>query len=293
MVEKLHLQWDDFKDNVNSAFGNLRKDKNFTDVTLACEDGQQMAAHKVILAASSPFFEKILRENKNPHPLIYMRGVKLDELSSIVDFLYFGEATVCQENVDSFLAIAEELQLKGLLRKSNSSKKNDLDYDLKLPPPWKSEPDLAEITKDRATRLKQIQGLMGKSHSRDGDEDAALRSHPLLKSELDSAETTTDLAKYLKPIQSAQIVNADQEGVTLPDYFSGGFEDLEQSVVSMMEKSPNLCSRGKQKTYTCKVCGKEAKGRDIKDHIEAKHLNGIAIPCNLCKKIFRSRPFLS
>ena len=40
-VGKLCLQWNDFKDNVNSAFGRLRDDKEFTDVTLACEDGQQ------------------------------------------------------------------------------------------------------------------------------------------------------------------------------------------------------------------------------------------------------------
>merc|ERR1719509_337416 len=33
----------------------------------------------------------------------------------MVDFLYFGEANVYQENLDSFLAVAEELQLKGLM----------------------------------------------------------------------------------------------------------------------------------------------------------------------------------
>ena len=38
----------------HSAFGDLREDKEFTDVTLACEDGQQVEAHKVVLIASSP-----------------------------------------------------------------------------------------------------------------------------------------------------------------------------------------------------------------------------------------------
>ena len=47
--EKLCLQWNDFRDNISSAFGNLRDDKEFTDVTLACEDGQQVEAHKVVL----------------------------------------------------------------------------------------------------------------------------------------------------------------------------------------------------------------------------------------------------
>merc|ERR1719319_1365467 len=33
----------------------------------------------------------------------------------MIDFLYLGEANVYKENLDSFLAVAEELQLKGLM----------------------------------------------------------------------------------------------------------------------------------------------------------------------------------
>ena len=112
--EKLCLQWNDFKENVSSAFGDLREENEFTDVTLACEDGQQVEAHKVVLIASSPFFLNILKRNKHSHPLIYMRGVKSENLTAMVDFFYHGEANVFQENLDSFLALAEELQLKGL-----------------------------------------------------------------------------------------------------------------------------------------------------------------------------------
>ena len=94
MSEKLCLQWNDFQENIKSAFGNLREDKDFKDVTLVCEDGQQVEAHKVILAASSPFFEKILQRNKHPHPLIYLRGFHSQDLVAILDFLYFGEASL-------------------------------------------------------------------------------------------------------------------------------------------------------------------------------------------------------
>ena len=80
MSEKLCLQWNDFQENVKVAFGNLREDKNFTDVTLVCEDGQQVEAHRVILVASSPFFKGLLERNKNPHPLIYIRRLKFEDL---------------------------------------------------------------------------------------------------------------------------------------------------------------------------------------------------------------------
>ena len=83
------------------------------DVTLACEDGSQIEAHKVVLASSSPFFMELLKRNKHAHPLLYMRGLRSEDLIAIVDFLYNGEANVCQENLDSFLALAEELKLKG------------------------------------------------------------------------------------------------------------------------------------------------------------------------------------
>ena len=114
MSEKLCLQWNDFQDNLKGAFGSLSENTDFADVTLACEDGDQIEAHKVILAASSQLFQEILKRNKHSHPLIYMRGIKSVDLAVIVDFLYFGEANVYQENLDSFLAIAQELQLKGL-----------------------------------------------------------------------------------------------------------------------------------------------------------------------------------
>ena len=41
--------------------------------------------------------------------------------------------------------------------------------------------------------------------------------------------------------------------------------------------------------YHCNLCGKSAKQKiQIKYHIEAKHLEGIEIPCPICGKIFRS-----
>ena len=119
MSEKLCFQWNNFKENTLSAFGCLRDESDFADVTLACEDGKQMEVHKVILATSSPFFQNILKRNKHTHPLIYLRGVKYEDLSAIVDFLYCGEANVYQQNLDSFLAIAGELKLKGLMGKTD------------------------------------------------------------------------------------------------------------------------------------------------------------------------------
>ena len=120
MSEKLCLQWNEFKENVDSAFRKLRGKREFTDVTLVCEDGQQVEAHKVILASSSPFFEKLLQKSKHPHPLIYLRGFHSKDFASILDLLYLGQANVYQEDLDFFLAIAQEIELKGLTGQTSS-----------------------------------------------------------------------------------------------------------------------------------------------------------------------------
>ena len=110
----MSVQWDDFENNISASLGELRTDNDFSDVTLACED-RDFEVHKLILSASSPFFKALLkRTSKQPHPMIYMRGVQAKDLEALVDFMYLGEANILQKNLESFLAIAEELQLKGL-----------------------------------------------------------------------------------------------------------------------------------------------------------------------------------
>ena len=119
MDQKLNLKWNDFQENINASFASLRGETDFSDVTLACADGHQLEAHKVILASTSPFFQELLKRNSHPHPLIFMRGVSSDEMVAVVDFLYFGEVNILQENLDGFLAIAEDLKLKGLRKRSD------------------------------------------------------------------------------------------------------------------------------------------------------------------------------
>ena len=118
--EKLCLQWNDFKENITLSFKALRDDRDFTDVTLACEDGQHIEVHKTVLATSSPFFMELLKRHKHSHPCLYMRGVKSNVLMTIMDFLYYGEANVSQGDLDSFLALAEEFKLRGLTGNSQS-----------------------------------------------------------------------------------------------------------------------------------------------------------------------------
>ena len=122
--EKLCLRWNDFQENARSAFGELRGEKDFADVTLACEDGEQVEAHRAILASCSPFFKTLLMRFKRPHQIFFMRGLKSEDLAAILDFIYFGETSVYPENLDSFLALADEFQLRGLTEREGAKKED-------------------------------------------------------------------------------------------------------------------------------------------------------------------------
>ena len=118
-AENFCLKWQHFEANLSSAFQELRTEAEFFDVTLVCGDGQQIEAHKVVLSACSVFFRDLLRKYKHPQPLLFLKGVKYSEILSILNFMYEGEVTVVQEDLNSFLSIAEELKVKGLTKQES------------------------------------------------------------------------------------------------------------------------------------------------------------------------------
>ena len=140
-AEKFCLRWNDFESNISVAFRELREEKDFFDVTLACEDSQ-VQAHKVILSACSPFFRSVLRKNPHQHPLLYLKGVKYQEMLSVLNFMYMGEVNVAQEELNSFLAVAEELRVKGLTQNNSEAAKQPREAPPRdpVPPPKRPRP---------------------------------------------------------------------------------------------------------------------------------------------------------
>ena len=89
--EILCLQWNEFQSNLRSSYKDLRTSVDFSDVTLVCEDGQSIAAHKLVLSSSSGFFKDLLVRLAHPQPLVFMRGLTYSTLAAMVNFIYLGE----------------------------------------------------------------------------------------------------------------------------------------------------------------------------------------------------------
>lgn len=120
--EQFCLKWNDFQQCIKSTFQDLRDESDFMDVTLSC-DGQQIKAHKVILSACSLTFKNLLKQNPSQNPVILLWDVSPRDLSSILDFMYNGEVNVKQEHLNSFLAVAEKLRVRGLCQNNGKDGK--------------------------------------------------------------------------------------------------------------------------------------------------------------------------
>ena len=114
MSGNFNLSHDEFDSMATGTLKSLIADQEFTYVTLACEDNQQIKAHKVILGSYSSTLKNIILSIDQPFPVIYMKGVKYEELRSIIDFLYLGHTMVSKENLPEFMEIAQDLNIKGL-----------------------------------------------------------------------------------------------------------------------------------------------------------------------------------
>ncbi|CAB3376799.1 Hypothetical predicted protein [Cloeon dipterum] len=99
---------------MTSVFHQLLTDEAFVDVTLACNE-DTLKAHKVVLSACSPYFQKLLLDNPCKHPVIILpQEVSFLDLQFIIDFVYRGEVDVSQDELQSLLRTAEQLKIKGL-----------------------------------------------------------------------------------------------------------------------------------------------------------------------------------
>ena len=109
----------DFNKYLVSSLGNYFTDTILTDVTLVSDEQIPFKAHRFILSASSPVMKDLLLSNPHSHPLIYLRGVKQQELVHILQFIYFGEANVHNKQIKKFLDIAKDFKLSVLTKSSS------------------------------------------------------------------------------------------------------------------------------------------------------------------------------
>jgi len=269
-TEKFCLRWNDFESNISSSFREIREDKDLFDCTLSC-GSKQVQAHKLILSACSPFFKAVFKQNPHNHPLLYLKGVSYDDLQAILQFMYHGEVNVSQDDLNTFLAVAEDLKIKGLTQnksedvesiapKTKVVKQQQHSHSqsttLPPPPPLKLPPQQSMAN----TAMKPVSRL----HNEDDDDIQEVE--PEVKSEPGSSRLGV-MAQYghsqaetedMNPMsydESYDYAEYGGEG----DMYAGHMVDTsgEQEKVGLYGKDGKLFyTKLDERNYVCQVCGK-------------------------------------
>ena len=186
---------------MSEVFQNMLLNENLCDVTLACE-GASVKAHKMVLAACSPYFQSLFMANPCKHPIIILKDVRFVDLKSIIDFMYRGEVNVSQDKLSALLKTAEMLKVKGL----------------------------AEVTDKQARGQPQLQqalfGAKPKKRKRNkgkGQKDASNES---------SGDSDEDAAKQMRPLGSPQRMGLQKPNVNIPVLGVPGAGQLGQQIDS-------------------------------------------------------------
>ncbi|XP_023339289.1 broad-complex core protein isoforms 1/2/3/4/5 isoform X15 [Eurytemora carolleeae] len=300
-TEKFCLKWNDFESNISLAFREIRDEKDFFDVTLACDD-DQLQAHKVILSACSPFFRNILKRNPHQHPLLYLKGVKYSDLQSVLNFMYHGEVNVAQDELNSFLAVAEELRVKGLTQNNSGSTKKEnsapksppsksrasesaapapkrprpnppapafiQDDDIQEVVPVKSEPrDIASVPSDPYSNNTAI--ATSNQHQLQTEEDAYEDNYEDYEGYDQSYDST---------MMDPNMTGDGNKGMKL--------EDLELNLENLISKTGS--------GYSCNQCGKHCLDRTAaRNHVEALHFPSKGHTCPMCGKFMKTKNALN
>ncbi|XP_012275181.1 protein bric-a-brac 1 isoform X1 [Orussus abietinus] len=119
-MQQFCLRWNNHQPNFISVFSNLLNNETLVDVTLAAE-GRHLQAHKVVLSACSTYFQSLFTVNPCQHPIVILKDVKFSDLKIMVDFMYYGEVNVSQDQLPSIIKTAESLKIKGLAEMHTAS----------------------------------------------------------------------------------------------------------------------------------------------------------------------------
>ena len=95
----------------------LRTNQRFSDVTVAVK-GEEFQAHKIVLAAASPFFlsllESQMEETTENTIKIELEEATASVMEEVLAYVYTGNASLTAENCHDFIATADFLLLPGL-----------------------------------------------------------------------------------------------------------------------------------------------------------------------------------
>ncbi|XP_033124819.1 kelch-like protein 28 [Anneissia japonica] len=108
----------EFSKSLLKSMAELRQAGELLDITLKVS-GRKVRAHRIVLASGSPYFKAMLTGSlcEREKEEIELKGIDDGILRTLVEFLYSGNISVTEANVQNLLPAANLLQIKAVTNK--------------------------------------------------------------------------------------------------------------------------------------------------------------------------------
>eukprot|EP00091_Calanus_sinicus_P003568 TRINITY_DN13741_c0_g1_i1.p1 TRINITY_DN13741_c0_g1~~TRINITY_DN13741_c0_g1_i1.p1 ORF type:complete len:244 (-),score=63.13 TRINITY_DN13741_c0_g1_i1:78-809(-) len=228
-------------------------------------------------------------------------------MEAVLNFMYHGEVNVAQDDLNSFLQVAEDLRVKGLTQNNSSS---TIDSSKIHPPVPKAEPriepyrpstqDPTTATAKRPRPTPTVTSTIPQQLSQPDDDIA-----PVVKSE-PRDPTPTMISAPVVQQQSMAMYNegSQQMGDSMmmtmdteqyDDSYGGEYEGHYEDQTfdtSMVPAGQDTSGAGNKER--CEICGKDVHPRALKRHMQTVHNQEACarFTCSICHSVFKSNLYL-
>jgi len=285
--EAFCLKWNDFQGSISSSLSSLRNASDLLDVSLQCGT-ESLRCHRLVLSACSDWFKTVFRALPvtTQNPVIVLWEATARDMALLLDFMYYGEVNVKQENLNSFLALAEKLSVRGLTQgQDGSSSQGGGKEREKIRELTRQSHSSASISRKEDNRIEAVKR---QDHNRvpvqqhtDVEEVAVVKQE--VTREIEPVEQVVD--DYDGYHQGGEV--AQYEGENMYDSYYEGGEGVEADYGQMDSNQTFSGSKGRFQNGPgiCPYCNKNVQ--QLAYHVEDKHFPN-PTPCPICGKVYNS-----
>ncbi|CAG2183085.1 unnamed protein product, partial [Oppiella nova] len=101
---------------VCSVLKRFKKDSKFCDFQLKVED-KTFDVHRVILSASSPYFEALFSNDllEKESKYVELKDISAKIFDELIEYIYSGELSINGDNVQELVSVANRLELSEIV----------------------------------------------------------------------------------------------------------------------------------------------------------------------------------
>jgi hypothetical protein len=200
----------------------------------------------------------------------YIRGCKLKDMKSVLDFLYFGEVSVEQGDVQQFMSLAKDLQIKGF--------------------------ELSDVVENENVSEVKSENSEKATNIRNGKEEQSKKSSPKPIDLTESKEDNLLENDVIGASPSYKDMNEEEtENMLFRDNVvetSKSGSEQSSTLVELENKRERLVIKLEENKYQCEKCWNTySRKDDLKRHTDV-HFPEYSYPCKYCGKMYNTRETL-